>query len=62
VAPVTTGHDLRDRGLPASPRYKQILSILRDAWLDGKIHSVTDERALLDQLLADPERTAQDKR
>ena len=54
IAPVTTGHDLRTRGLPASPRYKQILSTLRDAWLDGKIHSEAEEKALLDQLLSDP--------
>jgi tRNA nucleotidyltransferase/poly(A) polymerase len=57
IAPVTTGHDLQRRGLPAGPKYKQILSTLRDAWLDGKIHSTPEEKALLDQLLSDPEKT-----
>jgi hypothetical protein len=55
--PITNGHDLRQRGIPSGPRYKQILGTLRDAWLDGKIQSVAEENALLEQLLANPEIT-----
>ncbi len=51
VRPHTTGDDLRARGLPPGPRYRQILSRLRDAWLDGEIRSADEERALLEQLL-----------
>jgi tRNA nucleotidyltransferase (CCA-adding enzyme) len=57
VAPLTTGHDLRLRGVPIGPRYKQILSTLREAWLDGKIQTAEEEESLLEQLLANPEVT-----
>jgi tRNA nucleotidyltransferase (CCA-adding enzyme) len=55
IEPETSGHDLRMRGLPAGPRYKQILGTLRDAWLDGKIQSAEEEKALLEQLLTNPD-------
>jgi tRNA nucleotidyltransferase (CCA-adding enzyme) len=51
VEPVTTGHDLRDRGLPPGPRYSEILIGLRDAWLDGEIDSEEEELALLEEYL-----------
>jgi tRNA nucleotidyltransferase (CCA-adding enzyme) len=60
IEPITSGHDLRLRGLPAGPRYKRILGALRNAWLDGKIQSTVEEKALLDQLLANPEATLPD--
>jgi tRNA nucleotidyltransferase (CCA-adding enzyme) len=60
IESITSGHDLRLRGIPVGPRYKQILSALRDAWLDGKIQSVMEEEALLDQLLTNPEATLPD--
>ncbi len=47
----TTGHDLQKRGLPPSPRYAEILSTLRDAWLDGAVTSVEEEEDLLERLL-----------
>lgn len=51
VTPTITGYDLRARGLPPGPLYGQILGTLRDAWLDGKIQTVEEERALLETLL-----------
>jgi tRNA nucleotidyltransferase (CCA-adding enzyme) len=51
VTPKITGDDLRERGLPPGPIYKRILGAIRDAWLDGKIENVDQERAYLDELL-----------
>ncbi len=55
VEPQTTGEDLRTIGLRPSPAYGRILTTLRDAWLDGKIKSVEEERALLAKLVAEAE-------
>jgi tRNA nucleotidyltransferase (CCA-adding enzyme) len=49
--PVTTGDDLRARGLAPGPRYRELLSSLRNAWLDGSVQSAEDEYALLERLL-----------
>jgi tRNA nucleotidyltransferase (CCA-adding enzyme) len=51
VLPVTTGHDLRERGLRPGPLYRSILGSLRDAWLDGKIASAEEEAVLLEGLV-----------
>ncbi len=51
VKPVTTGDDLRARGLPPGPRYGELLARLRDAWLDHEVSSPDEEQALLDKLL-----------
>ncbi|MEO6062027.1 MAG: hypothetical protein ABIQ99_08825 [Thermoflexales bacterium] len=51
VRPVTTGDDLRARGLRPGPEYARILGRLRDAWLDGEIQSAEDEALLLDRLI-----------
>ncbi len=51
VSPITNGHSLKARGIPPSPLYRSILKPLRAAWLDGKIHNVDEEEALLEQLL-----------
>lgn len=51
IHPYTTGHDLRALGLPPGPTYRQILSKLREAWLDGKISTAEQEAALLKQLV-----------
>ena len=53
VEPVTTGNDLKALGLAPSPAFSRILSTLRDAWLDGKIHSTEEEHALAEQLVRD---------
>ncbi|MDZ7843668.1 MAG: CBS domain-containing protein [Anaerolineales bacterium] len=55
VQPRTTGIDLRDRGLPPGPRYSEILSILKNAWLDGKISTAKEEGELLDALISQNE-------
>ncbi|NJN79878.1 MAG: hypothetical protein HC797_05060 [Anaerolineales bacterium] len=51
VKPQTTGDDLKSRGLTPGPRYKEILSALRTAWLDGEVTSKTQEETLLQKLL-----------
>jgi tRNA nucleotidyltransferase (CCA-adding enzyme) len=51
VQPATSGDDLRARGLPPGPRYKALLARLRNAWLDGEVHSADEERLLLNRLL-----------
>ena len=51
VKPETNGDALRALGLAPSPRFKQILSRLREAWLDGEIRTSAEEQALLRQLI-----------
>ena len=51
VSPTIDGNILRARGLPPGPRYRQILATLRAAWLDGKIETVEQETALLEEII-----------
>ena len=51
VQPASNGDTLRARGLPPGPRYREILTRLRTAWLDGEVNSAEEERVLLDKLL-----------
>ena len=51
----TTGDDLRELGLRPSPAYGRILTTLRDAWLDGKVQSRAEEKALLNKLVSEIE-------
>ncbi len=51
IKPHITGEDLKALGIPPGPRYKEILSRLRAAWLDGEIHSEREERLLLNTLV-----------
>jgi tRNA nucleotidyltransferase (CCA-adding enzyme) len=51
VSPNIDGHDLRERGIPPGPIYKEILRTIRNAWLDGKITNRQAENELLDSLL-----------
>ncbi len=53
VMPQTTGDDLRKLGLPPSPAFGEILSALRNAWLDGEIKSSEEEDRLLSDLIKD---------
>jgi len=46
----TTGADLRRAGLKPGPAFHEILDELLFARIDGRIRSVTEERALLQQL------------
>jgi tRNA nucleotidyltransferase (CCA-adding enzyme) len=52
IKPRTTGHDLKQLGLPPGPKYQHILRELRDAWLDGVIKSEKEESALLERLIS----------
>jgi len=49
----TTGDDLKSRGLQPGPRYKEILSALRTAWLDGVLTSKTEEEEMLKKLISE---------
>jgi len=51
VKPVTTGDDLKARGLEPGPRFGEILRQLRAAWLDGEVKTKEEELKLLDKLL-----------
>jgi tRNA nucleotidyltransferase (CCA-adding enzyme) len=53
LKPTTTGHTLRALGVAAGPAYRRILSHLRDAYLDGMIHTQEEEQELLRTLLQD---------
>lgn len=46
------GNTLKSLGVPPGPQYKIILDALRDAWLDGAISNETQEKELLDRLIA----------
>jgi len=51
VKPQTTGDDLKARGLQPGPRFGEILSHLRAAWLDGAVGSREQENELLNTIL-----------
>ncbi|MBN2147493.1 MAG: CBS domain-containing protein [Anaerolineales bacterium] len=51
VSSHTTGDDLRARGLPPGPAYREILTALRNAWLDDKIHTMKEEQEMLAGLI-----------
>lgn len=51
VRPLINGRELRQKGLPASPLYGEILDALRDGWLDSQINNAEEEQARLDELL-----------
>jgi tRNA nucleotidyltransferase (CCA-adding enzyme) len=50
------GHELRKRGLPPSPVYKEILSGLRNAWLDGQVATPEEEQKLLEILIGETQK------
>jgi len=52
VTPVTDGGALRRLGLPPGPVYRQILSALRAAWLDGQLETAEQEAELLRTLIS----------
>lgn len=53
IRPSASGEDLKARGLPPGPRYKQILTALQDALIDKQITTNEEERELLDKLTGD---------
>jgi tRNA nucleotidyltransferase (CCA-adding enzyme) len=53
VEPETTGDDLKAIGLRPSPLFGQLLGVLREARLDGKVSTREEENAMLQHLLTD---------
>ncbi len=51
VKPITTGDDLKARGLEPGPRFGEILRQLRAAWLDGEVETKEEEVKLVQRLL-----------
>lgn len=51
VKPVTTGDDLKARGLEPGPKFGEILRRLRAAWLDGEVRTKKEEKSLLTRCL-----------
>ena len=53
VAPIVDGDYLKQElGLPPGPVFREIIETLRDARLDGLVKSLTDERAMIEEILA----------
>ncbi|MBN8582367.1 MAG: CCA tRNA nucleotidyltransferase [Anaerolineae bacterium] len=52
VKPQTNGDDLKKLGLQPGPRFGEILTELRSAWLDGVLSNKTEEEELLRSLIA----------
>ncbi len=53
IQPVVDGAYLVSLGLKPSPLFSRLLNTVRDARLDGEIHTVDEEKALIARLLAD---------
>ena len=51
IQPTVGGDELKERGVLPSPRYKEILSQLRAAWIDGEVETQEEEVELLERLL-----------
>jgi len=51
VQPMLSGDDLMALGVPPGPIYRNLLNGLRDARLDGRVHTREEEEALLQTLL-----------
>ncbi len=47
IKPALTGDDLKKMGIPPGPRIKEILNLLHEARLDGKVSSKKDEEGLV---------------
>ena len=52
VNPFTSGDDLKKHGLAPGPKYKEILTSLRAAWLDGEVTTKDEEIKLRNRLIA----------
>jgi tRNA nucleotidyltransferase (CCA-adding enzyme) len=59
VQPEVDGEYLKGLGLKPSPLFSSLLNAVRDARLDGQIHTVEEEKALIAQLLAEREKAWQ---
>ncbi len=54
--PLTTGGTLQALGVAPGPVYRQILTALREAWIDGDIASEAEEIEIRDQLIHESSR------
>jgi tRNA nucleotidyltransferase (CCA-adding enzyme) len=57
VEPMVDGEYLKSLGLEPSPLFSKLLRSVRDARLDGKVQTLEEEKALIDRLLSQRERT-----
>ncbi|MBI3537193.1 MAG: hypothetical protein HY070_06520, partial [Chloroflexi bacterium] len=53
IAAELNGDDLKQMGIPPSPRYREILTRLRDARLDGRVSSRAEEEDYVQQISAE---------
>ncbi|MGD1119713.1 MAG: CCA tRNA nucleotidyltransferase [Dehalococcoidales bacterium] len=51
VHPALTGDDLKNMGVPAGPKIKKLLQLLREARLDGKIDTKKGEEEMVRELI-----------
>ena len=51
IKPRTTGNDLKTLGLEPGPKYQATLQKLRNAWLDGEVKNIGEEKFLLEKIL-----------
>ncbi|MCA9895627.1 MAG: hypothetical protein KC615_21730, partial [Anaerolineae bacterium] len=56
IKPIANGNTLKSLGLEPGPQYREILSALRNAWLDGDVTDNTEEQVLLGQLVKEAQR------
>ena len=56
IKPISNGNTLKSLGLEPGPQYREILSALRNAWLDGDVTDNTEEQVLLGQLVKEAQR------
>jgi poly(A) polymerase len=49
--PLVSGHDLVQLGLSPGPRFKELLDLVREAQLDGRIGSAAEAHQLVRTLL-----------
>jgi tRNA nucleotidyltransferase (CCA-adding enzyme) len=56
VEPMVDGEYLKSLGLKPSPLFSRLLRSVRDARLDGEVHTLEEEKALIDRLLAERDR------
>ena len=52
IRPELTGHDLKRMGIRPGPTFKDILSRLRDARLDGEIATRAEEERLVKRVIS----------
>ncbi|MSQ22790.1 MAG: hypothetical protein EXR53_05740 [Dehalococcoidia bacterium] len=52
IRPRLNGHDLTGLGVPSGPQLGKLLEELRDARLEGRVHTKADEEALVKERLA----------